>query len=105
MNIKSLQQFYHPECLLAPKKRVRFAISENLVVQALCKWQNKRVNSLQSNKLTLQKVRAKGLEPIRTKALDPKSSLATNYNTPAIAFALQPGSGPDSLRCKYNKKF
>ena len=28
------------------KKRVRFTISENLVVQALCKWQNKRVNSL-----------------------------------------------------------
>ena len=28
-------------------------------------------------------VRAKGLEPIHTKALDPKSSLSTNFNTPA----------------------
>ena len=30
-------------------------------------------------------VRVKGLEPIRTKAPDPKSGLATNYNTPASA--------------------
>ena len=29
-------------------------------------------------------VRAKGLEPLRREALDPKSSLATNYNTPAF---------------------
>ena len=28
-------------------------------------------------------VRAKGLEPIRLSAPDPKSGLATNYNTPA----------------------
>ena len=28
-------------------------------------------------------VRAKGLEPIRLTAPDPKSGLATNYNTPA----------------------
>ena len=28
-------------------------------------------------------VRAKGLEPIRLAAPDPKSGLATNYNTPA----------------------
>lgn len=31
-------------------------------------------------------VRAKGLEPIRTKAPDPKSGLATNYNTLAKPF-------------------
>lgn len=31
-------------------------------------------------------VRAKGLEPIRTKAPDPKSGLATNYNTLANPF-------------------
>ena len=30
-------------------------------------------------------VRVVGLEPTRWKALDPKSSLATNYNTPAFA--------------------
>ena len=29
-------------------------------------------------------VRAKGLEPLRITPLDPKSSLATNYNTPAF---------------------
>lgn len=28
-------------------------------------------------------VRAKGIEPIRLTALDPKSSLSTNFNTPA----------------------
>ncbi len=28
-------------------------------------------------------VRAKGVEPIRREALDPKSSLSTNFNTPA----------------------
>ena len=32
------------------------------------------------------RVRAKGLEPIRTKAPDPKSGLATNYNTLAKPF-------------------
>lgn len=31
-------------------------------------------------------MRAKGLEPIRTKAPDPKSGLATNYNTLANPF-------------------
>ena len=31
-------------------------------------------------------VRAKGLEPIRLAAPDPKSGLATNYNTPATSF-------------------
>ena len=41
-----------------------------------------RRNTLQS----LDKVRAKGLEPIRTKAPDPKSGLATNYNTLANPF-------------------
>lgn len=35
---------------------------------------------------SLDKVRAKGLEPIRTKAPDPKSGLATNYNTLANPF-------------------
>lgn len=34
----------------------------------------------------LNNVRAKGLEPIRTKAPDPKSGLATNYNTLANPF-------------------
>ena len=29
------------------------------------------------------RVRVKGLEPIRREAPDPKSGLATNYNTPA----------------------
>lgn len=33
-----------------------------------------------------ESVRAKGLEPIRTKAPDPKSGLATNYNTLAKPF-------------------
>ena len=40
-------------------------------------------------------VRAKGLEPIRTKAPDPKSGLATNYNTPAIQWTDSP-SEPQS---------
>ncbi len=35
---------------------------------------------------SLNNVRAKGLEPIRTKAPDPKSGLATNYNTLANPF-------------------
>lgn len=35
---------------------------------------------------SLKNVRAKGLEPIRTKAPDPKSGLATNYNTLANPF-------------------
>lgn len=29
-------------------------------------------------------VRVKGLEPLRLAARDPKSRLATNYNTPAV---------------------
>ena len=32
-------------------------------------------------------VRVKGLEPLRLAARDPKSRLATNYNTPAFATA------------------
>ena len=45
----------------------------------------KSLNSLIYNRLRIKAlfVRAKGLEPIRTKAPDPKSGLATNYNTPA----------------------
>ena len=35
-------------------------------------------------------VRAKGLEPIRLAAPDPKSGLATNYNTPATSFLKHP---------------
>ena len=34
-------------------------------------------------------VRAKGLEPPRLSALDPKSSAATNYATPALRLGLQ----------------
>lgn len=49
------------------------------------------------NQLALKKVRAKGLEPIRTKALDPKSSLATNYNTPAKLSGKKSDEGP---RCE-----
>lgn len=33
----------------------------------------------------LRSVRVKGLEPLRLAARDPKSRLATNYNTPAMA--------------------
>ena len=36
-------------------------------------------------------VRVKGLEPLRLAARDPKSRLATNYNTPAMQ------------DCKYSK--
>ena len=36
-------------------------------------------------------VRAKGIEPIRLSAPDPKSGLSTNFNTPAC------------LDCKYTK--
>ena len=38
-------------------------------------------------------VRVKGLEPLRLAARDPKSRLATNYNTPAFA------------DCKYSKSY
>ena len=33
-------------------------------------------------------VRAKGIEPIRLSAPDPKSGLSTNFNTPATVFLL-----------------
>lgn len=39
-----------------------------------------------NNSSVSKNVRAKGLEPIRTKAPDPKSGLATNYNTLANPF-------------------
>ena len=50
-----------------------------------CVSLKKSLNSLIYNRLRIKAlfVRAKGLEPIRTKAPDPKSGLATNYNTPA----------------------
>ena len=47
------------------------------------KMKKKNLKSLIYNDLRFLEVRAKGLEPIRTKAPDPKSGLATNYNTPA----------------------
>ena len=40
---------------------------KNSVGQASGKWLNKKVNRLKINQLTSQKVRAKGLEPIRMK--------------------------------------
>ena len=36
--------------------------------------------------LSLFRVRAKGIEPIRLTAPDPKSGLSTNFNTPATVF-------------------
>lgn len=36
-----------------------------------------------SNEIASIFVRAKGVEPIHLTALDPKSSLSTNFNTPA----------------------
>ena len=36
--------------------------------------------------LTTPLVRAKGIEPIRLSAPDPKSGLSTNFNTPATVF-------------------
>ena len=45
-------------------------------------------------------MRAKGLEPIRLTAPDPKSGLATNYNTPA-SFPFRPYFMPGSEQvCK-----
>ena len=35
-------------------------------------------------------VRAKGIEPIRLSAPDPKSGLSTNFNTPADIYVLIP---------------
>ena len=48
-----------------PKKRVRFCDFENSVGQASGKWQKEKVNRLNINQLASQKVRVKGLEPIR----------------------------------------
>ena len=39
-------------------------------------------------------VRAKGIEPIRLSAPDPKSGLSTNFNTPATVFKIK--SRPES---------
>ena len=44
----------------------------------------KQIETLTKNVSVSITVRVKGLEPIRTKAPDPKSGLATNYNTPAL---------------------
>ena len=44
----------------------------------------KKSNLLIINKLDFLSVRAKGLEPPRLTALDPKSSAATNYATRAL---------------------
>ena len=44
----------------------------------------KKSNPLIVNKLDFLSVRAKGLEPPRLTALDPKSSAATNYATRAL---------------------
>ena len=44
----------------------------------------KKSNLLIINKLDFLSVRAKGLEPPRLTALDPKSSAATNYATCAL---------------------
>ena len=44
----------------------------------------KKSNSLIINELDFLSVRAKGLEPPRLTALDPKSSAATNYATRAL---------------------
>ena len=48
----------------------------------------KSFNSLIFNQLRIKAlfVRAKGLEPIRLSAPDPKSGLSTNFNTPATVF-------------------
>ena len=43
-------------------------------------------------------VRAKGLEPIRLAAPDPKSGLATNYNTPAIMIVTPDGSAKIDIK-------
>ena len=56
---------------------------KNSVGQMWGKMKKKNLKSLIYNDLRFLEVRAKGLEPIRTKAPDPKSGLATNYNTPA----------------------
>ena len=43
-----------------------------------------KTNPLIINRLVFLFVRAKGIEPIRLAAPDPKSGLSTNFNTPAI---------------------
>ncbi len=43
-------------------------------------------------------MRAKGLEPIRLTAPDPKSGLATNYNTPARLSSEKVGKDRDLIR-------
>ena len=50
----------------------------------------KSSNSLIYNQLRIKAlfVRAKGIEPIRLSAPDPKSGLSTNFNTPATIFHL-----------------
>ena len=50
--------------------------------------------------LVIPLVRAKGIEPIRHSAPDPKSGLSTNFNTPATAFHRFP-SGKD-CKCTTN---
>ena len=42
-----------------------------------------KTNPLIINRLVFLFVRAKGIEPIRLAAPDPKSGLSTNFNTPA----------------------
>ena len=45
-----------------------------------------KTNLLIIKKLVFLFVRAKGIEPIRLSAPDPKSGLSTNFNTPATVF-------------------
>ena len=47
---------------------------------------HKKKETEEYSPISKKNVRAKGLEPIRTKAPDPKSGLATNYNTLANPF-------------------
>ena len=46
-------------------------------------------------------VRAKGIEPIRLTAPDPKSGLSTNFNTPATVFLPL----PDGKDCKFSTNY
>ena len=57
-------------------------LSEGLGIRRLCPFAAQK----KSSHFGCFFVRAKGLEPIRTKAPDPKSGLATNYNTLAKPF-------------------
>ena len=56
------------------------------------------IKSLLIKRLTGIFVRAKGLEPIRLTAPDPKSGLATNYNTPAIMIVTPDGSAKIDIK-------